>query len=152
MLDLSSPWLALHWNPIWGITVYVFRMVYDLCVGRDRIGKTEKINKIKSVGPDLFWISVVVWGILLVKSDKTNILVSLIGEDFRCRLLIIAALIIIGFIITKMKTIDEVSQLQKKEGILGFRRAIKSFFLNLPINILGFGSFLAALYLMGNVT
>lgn len=151
---VNSSWVLTHWNPIWGIIVYLVRGLYDLFIGRSNISRELQIQKLKSIGPDLYWISVVVWGILLVKKDSKNIYVSFVGEDIHFRLLTLVFVIILGFILCFLKAKAEnrnTIEASSTGGVSSIKETIIRYGLNLPIHIIGVGSLLMVLFLMGDV-
>jgi len=136
-------WVSLHWNAAWGIVIYVLRLLNDLCfVGGS---SQQKIQKLKNIGPDLYWISVVLWGVILANLGSPK-LFPYLGKTLHFRIVILIVVVVMGFIISKMK--------QKGEDFVG--QAVQTrkqvFFLGVlyfATHMIGLGSILCSIYLIG---
>lgn len=137
-------WISIHWNAIWGSAIWAYRLFHDLCFGGT--SRQQKFQKLKNIGPDLYWISVVLWGVVLLNLDS-QLLSSYLGKTSHLRFLILFFLaFIIGPGINKVKQVGEdftggAIRTWKQVAYLGG--------LHLAIHLLGFGSFLFAFYLIG---
>lgn len=137
-------WILSHWNAVWGVLIYSYRVFHDLCYGGS--SREHKFEKLKNIGPDLYWISVVIWGIILLNLDS-KYLCSLLGKTAHFRILVLLILIgFLGLIINKLKQIAD----NFVGGAIKSKKQVASHgAIYLVIHIVGFGSLLFALYAMG---
>lgn len=142
MSDLSS-WISNHWNTAWALVIYFYRLIEELFSGTGRSGPGNKLERIKRIGPDLYWISVIIWGILLFDINK---LVSFFGDQIHFRVLILIGFLVGGKGINKLKEIEE----GLSRNILSIGQIIKIWSLAVLLHIVGFASLLVALWFMAN--
>ncbi len=137
-------WISNHWNAIWGLAIYFYRIFHDLCFGGNN--REQKFQKLKNIGPDLYWISVVLWGVVLLNLDS-QYLSSYLGKTSHLRILILILLaFVIGPLIVKLKKIgDDFTG----GAIRSWTQVVGSGLFYLGIHVIGLGSLLLAFYLIG---
>jgi hypothetical protein len=144
MKELAS-WISTNWNAVWGLVIYFYRMIHGLFFGTGQNDREDKIEKLKGIGQDLYWISVIFWGVILLNLNS-QYLDSLLGKGIHIRFLILFGIALLGPIINRLR--------EKGQDFIGKApktrlQVVKLGLMYLGIHIVGFGSLLIALMLIG---
>ncbi len=137
----QADWIVKYWSAVWGIFVYFYYVYNELCLGIARHSREIKFEKLKTIGPDLYKISVVVWGVLLVDINSDNVIATYIGKIILLRFLVLIGLLAVGQGVSKLN--HEEKHLIK--NFRGWKKVAVASALNLGLQVIGLGSLLLAL-------
>ena len=149
--------IEVYWGPIWAMIVYLTRITNDLLIGTEGVSKAMILEKIHRAGNDFFWIGVILWGMLLVRTDPHLNFVKIVGLHRVCwTLIVVASIFIFGLIISHLQKHRMNLEKDSKGNTNPLKleapevsKKIRS--IGLTIHIIGFSNLIISLYMMNSV-
>jgi hypothetical protein len=141
---MDGDFVLNHWNAIWVIVLYFGRMIYDIVFSGNSM--LQKMDRLKNMGPDLYWASIVLWGVILLNMNSKFFQLHL-GNTPHVRFLILILLLALGPFISKATKFAD--DLTRGGAVKRLRRVVGVCAVYIPIHIVGAASFLIAFFLIG---
>jgi len=132
--------------PIYAIFIYFIKISLDVFILNQSISRHKVASTVKSIGTDLYWMGVMIWGPILISKRLSCPFVKYLTEYPHLKIFVLLALFVGAIIITILKRAEENLSSRNVTGVQRFGRSFFSCVLVGLMLLLGASNFLVVFY------
>lgn len=137
--------IDIHWNAVWALSLYLIRIAFDILIIGYNKGSLFILERLRRIGPDLFWIGFVIWGVLLATINPSKTVSHYFGSVYSIRLWLVALIFLCSIL---MCWYDIIYGNINRENIQSLSRVLMRSALVIIIHLIGLTCFWTALVFM----